>query len=120
MIIAIVKDLFFVAKINETALQANKKVTFIKDNATLNSFVSRLNGEIKDKVKVIIIDLNFNEISPFETIKKMKNNEKLKNAKIIGYCSHVQADLMKKAKELGAESMPKSLFTKRLPEIIKT
>lgn len=119
MILAIVKDLFFEAKINETALQTNKKVTFIKDNDVLKSLVSRLNDEIKNNIKAIIIDLNFNEINPFETIKKIKNNEKLKNAKIICYCSHVQTDLMKKAKELGAESMPKSLFTKKLGEILK-
>lgn len=119
MILAIVKDLFFGAKINETALQTNKKVTFIKDNNALESLVSRLNDETKNKIKAIIIDLNFNEISPFETIKKIKNNKKLKNAKIIGYCSHVQTDLMKKAKELGAESMPKSLFTKKLGDILK-
>lgn len=118
MILAIVKDLFFGAKINETALQANKKVTFIKDNNALESLVSVFKDETKNNIKVIIIDLNFNEINPLETIKKIKNNEKLKNAKIIGYCSHMQADLMKKAKELGAKSMPKSLFTKRLVEII--
>lgn len=120
MILAIVKDLFFGAKINETVLQTNKKVTFIKDSNALERLVSRLNGETKNKIEVIIIDLNFNEISPFETIKKIKNNEKLKNAKIICYCSHVQADLMKNAKELGADAMPKSLFTKKLGEIIKT
>jgi hypothetical protein len=31
----------------------------------------------------------------------------------------VQTDLIKKAKKLGAESIPKSLLTKKLPEIIK-
>ena len=67
---------------------------------------------------MIIIDLNFNEIIPLETIKKLKINEKLKNKRIITYCSHVQTELMDKARELGIEVMPRSLFTTKLKTLI--
>ena len=120
MIIAIVKDLFFISKIKETAEQLDKKVFFIKNNDELNNFFNKNNNTTNNEnIDLIIIDLNFNEINSLETIQKMKNNNNLKNKKIIGYCSHVQTELMNKAKELGIEVMPRSLFTEKLAYIIK-
>jgi len=48
----------------------------------------------------------------------LKNNGTLKNKKIIAYCSHVQTELMDKAKEFGIEVMPRSLFTKKLMDLL--
>ena len=109
-IIAIVKDLFFISKIKETAIQLNKKIFFIKNYDELNNFFDKIN----ENIELIIIDLNFNDIKPLETIQEIKSTETLKNKKIITYCSHVQTDLMNKAKEFGVEVMPRSLFTKEL------
>ena len=53
-IIAIVRDVFFAAKIKETANQLNLSVLFIYDNKELQ--------EVKDKPKLIIFDLNSNLI----------------------------------------------------------
>ena len=116
MIIAILKDLIFISKIKETAVQLNKTINFIKNYDELNNF---LDGKINyENIELIIIDLNFNEIMPLETIKKLKINEKLKNKRIITYCSHVQTELMDKARELGIEVMPRSLFTTKLKTLI--
>jgi len=119
MIIAIVKDLFFISKIKETAIQLNKKIDFIKNYNELNNFLNNIEIMNYENIDLIIIDLNFNDIKPLETILKLKNLEPLKNKKIISYCSHVQQDLMNKAKEMGIEVMPRSLFTKKLPTIIQ-
>lgn len=110
MIIALVKDLLFISKINESALQLNRNIIFIKNYNELDNF--------ENNIDLIIIDLNFNEIKPLETIKEIKTNEKLKNKKIIAYCSHVQTELMDKAREFGIEVMPRSLFTKKLKDIL--
>lgn len=118
MMLAIVKDLFFKAKINETALQLNKKIVFIKNKDELESLIKKLTDNTEEKAELIIIDLNFTEMEPFETIKKIQSHELFKNTKIIGYCSHVQTDILKMAKELGIEAMPKSLFSKRLHNLI--
>ena len=133
MILALVKDLFFISKIKETAVQLNKSIDFIKNYDELNNFFDKYNNTKKEKnnnqkntinnenknIKLIIIDLNFNEIDPLETIKEIKGNEKLKNKRIISFCSHVQIDLMNKAKEFGIEVMPRSLFTAKLISILK-
>jgi len=115
MIIAIVKDLFFISKIKETVIQLNKNIFFIKNYDELNNFFDKIN----ENIDLIIIDLNFSEIKPLETIKEIKSNETLKNKRIIGYCSHVETELMNKAKELGIEVMPRSLFNKKLGIMIK-
>jgi len=115
MIIAILKDLIFISKIKETAIQLNKNIFFIKNYDELNNFFDKIN----ENIDLIIIDLNFIEINPLETVQKIKSNETLKNKSIIGYCSHVQTELMDKAKEFGIEVMPRSLFTTNLKYIIK-
>ena len=112
MIVALVKDLFFISKIKESALHLNKNIFFIKNYNELNDLFDNNN------IDLIIVDLNFNEIKPLETIQKIKNNEKLKNKKIIAYCSHVETELMNKAKEFGIEVMPRSLFTKKLKDLL--
>jgi len=51
-------------------------------------------------------------------LKNIKKNNELKNIKIMSYCSHVDIDLISKAKEFGIEVIPRSLFAKKLAEII--
>ena len=114
MIVALVKDLFFIFKIEESALHLNKNIFFIKDYNELNDFFDKINNNID----LIIVDLNFEEIKPLETIQKIKYNKELKNKKIIAYCSHVETELMNKAKEFGIEVMPRSLFTKKLKDLL--
>ena len=120
MIISFVKDLFFVSKIKETSEQLNKENIFIKDYKDLRDFFNnvKINKSINDNNDLIIIDLNFKEIKPFELIKNLKENNELKNIKILSYCSHVDIDLISKAKEFGIEVIPRSLFAKKLAEII--
>lgn len=117
MIIAILKDLIFISKINETANQLNKTINYIKNDIELNKFLNEKSNF--ENIDLIILDLNFNEIKPLEIIKEIKNNESLKNKKIISYCSHVQTDLINDAKKLGIDVMPRSLFTDKLMSIIK-
>ncbi|MBI2673301.1 hypothetical protein HYX19_03510 [Candidatus Woesearchaeota archaeon] len=105
-IIAIVRDVFFAAKIKETANQLNLSVLFIYDNKELQ--------EVKDKPKLIIFDLNSNLIENFNLIKEF-------NVRTICYLSHTQIDLREKALEYGFnEIMPKSKFSFELPNILKS
>ncbi len=105
-IIAIIRDVFFAAKIKETANQLSLSVLFIYDNKELQ--------EVKDKPRIIILDLNSNMIEDFELIKKF-------GVRTICYLSHTQLDLRKKALEYGFEEiMPKSKFSFELPTILSS
>src|SRR5208283_3748049 len=88
-IFAFVDDLFFAAKIQETARKLNVKVEFAKDDKDLAERMLQ-NGE--EKPSLIIFDLNNANAKPLTLIPKLKSKLK-KGTSIIGFLSHVQGDL---------------------------
>lgn len=107
--VVLCNDLFFQSKIETTASLLGKPVKIISDKEALAS-------ALKENTNLIIWDLNagFNLV---DTAKLIKENSK---AKVIAYVSHVQTEVIKKAKELGIdEIMPRSAFTIKLPQILQ-
>jgi DNA-binding NarL/FixJ family response regulator len=92
-IFAFVDDLFFAAKIQETAR--------------------------KLKPSLIIFDLNHANVKPLTLIPKLKSKLK-KGTSIIGFLSHVQGDLKQKAHEVGCDMvLPRSAFSQNLPQLLR-
>jgi hypothetical protein len=115
-IFALVDDLFFLAKIQETARKLNVKVEFIKSEKDLGE---KEGAESEDKPSLIIVDLNSNNIKPLPTISKLRSKFK-KSTSIVGFVSHVQGDLKVKAQEAGCDVvMPRSAFSQNLPNILR-
>jgi hypothetical protein len=114
-IFAFVEDLFFQAKIQETARKLNVKIEFFKAEKDLTDRLKE-NGE--EKPSAIIFDLNNNSIKPLVMIPKLKS--KLKKTSIIGFLSHVQGDLKQKAHEVGCDMvLPRSAFSQNLPQLLR-
>jgi len=114
-IFAFVDDLFFQAKIQETARKLNVKVEFVKAESDLTERI-KLNGE--EKPSLIIFDLNSNSVKPLSLIPKLKS--KLKKTSVIGFLSHVQGDLKQKAHEAGCDMvLPRSAFSQNLPQLLR-
>jgi len=115
-IFAFVDDLFFLAKIQETARKMNVKVEFVKTEKDLQERLGQ-NGD--DKPSLIIFDLNNAAAKPLSTIPKLKS--KLKKAtNIIGFVSHVQGDLKMKAQEAGCDMvLPRSAFSQNLAHLLR-
>ena len=88
-IFAFVDDLFFQAKIQETARKLNVKVEFCKAEKELQDHMKE-NGE--EKPSLIIFDMNNVNAKPLTLIPKLKTKLK-KGTSIIGFLSHVQGDL---------------------------
>src|SRR5579864_2269932 len=115
-VFAFVDDLFFLAKIQETARKLNVKVEFVKDDKDLTDRVLQ-NGE--EKPSLIIFDLNNNSVKPLTLIPKLKSKLK-KGTSIIGFLSHVQGDLKQKAHEVGCDMvLPRSAFSQNLPQLLR-
>jgi CheY-like chemotaxis protein len=115
-IFAFVDDLFFLAKIQETARKLNVKVEFVKNDKELMERVEQ-NGE--EKPSLIIFDLNHNTVKPLSLIPKLKSRLK-KGTSIIGFLSHVQGDLKQKAHEVGCDMvLPRSAFSQNLPQLLR-
>ena len=115
-IFAFVDDLFFLAKIQETARKMNVKVEFVKTDKDLFDKM-QLNGE--EKPSLIIFDLNNANAKPLTLIPKLKSKLK-KSTSIIGFLSHVQGDLKQKAHEVGCDMvLPRSAFSQNLPNLLR-
>lgn len=114
-IYAFVDDLFFIAKIQETARKLNIKVEFVKgDKEVVDTITSA-----EEKPSLIIFDLNSTSGKPLTVIPKLK--AKLKKAtNIIGFLSHLQSELKMKAQEAGCDMvLPRSAFSQNLPQLLR-
>ncbi len=114
-IYAFIEDLFFLAKIQETARKLNVKVQFVKTDKELFERVEA-SGE---KPSLIIFDLNNHVANPLKTIPKLKKELK-KDTNILGFVSHIQGDLKLKAIEAGCDTVvPRSAFSQNLPNLLR-
>ena len=115
-IFAFVDDLFFLAKIQETARKMNVKVEFVKTDKDLYERMGQNGG---DKPALIIFDLNSATAKPLTMIPKLKTKFK-KATNFIGFVSHVQGDLKLKAQEAGCDMVvPRSAFSQNLAQILR-
>lgn len=116
-IFAFIDDLFFVAKMNETARKLNVKVEFVKDEKVFLERLEQMPEE--EKPSLIIVDLNSNSIKPLPLIAKLRAKVK-KGTSIVGFLSHLQGELKLKAQEAGADVvMPRSAFSQGLPVMLR-
>jgi PleD family two-component response regulator len=112
-IVAVLNDLFFTVKINESAKRAGFPVTFVKSEPDVLA-------QAAEKPPLIIFDLNYSGVDPLSLIRKLKSGEETKGINIIGYVSHVQGDLKQAAQEAGCDMvMARSAFSQNLPQILK-
>lgn len=115
-IFAFIDDLFFLAKIQETARKLNVKVEFVKSDKDL---YDRMGESGDGPPSLIIFDLNNAGIKPLTMIPKLKSKFK-KATNIIGFVSHVQGDLKLKAQEAGCDMVvPRSAFSQNLAQLLR-
>ncbi|HVJ08963.1 MAG TPA: hypothetical protein VM554_11305 [Acidisarcina sp.] len=116
-IFCFIDDLFFLAKIQETARKLGVKVGFVKAEKDI---VARLSDTPEDeRPSLIIFDLNNANAKPLSLIPKFKSKLK-KGTSVIGFLSHLQSDLKAKAIEAGCDTvMPRSAFSQNLPNLLR-
>jgi hypothetical protein len=112
-----IEDLFFNAKITETARKLGVKVAFIKNEK--EAIAELTGGEEADRPGLIVFDLNNANAKPLTLIPKLKAKLK-KSTSIIGFLSHLQGDLKAKAVEAGCDTvMPRAAFSQNLPNLLR-
>ena len=112
-----IEDLFFNAKIKETARKLGVKVAFVKNDKEV--FTELTSGEEADRPNLIVFDLNNANAKPLTLIPKLKSKLK-KSTSIIGFLSHLQGDLKAKAVEAGCDTvMPRAAFSQNLPNLLR-
>jgi PleD family two-component response regulator len=114
-VIAAVDDMFFAAKIRAVAEHLGVRVRFIR------SADEALAAAREDVPSLILADLHAQKCDPFILAEQLKADETLRAVPLIGFFSHVQTELQQRAEQAGYDRvMPRSAFSKRLPEILES
>ena len=112
-----IEDLFFIAKIQETARKLGVKVAFVKNEK--DAIAALTAGEEEDLPGLIVFDLNNANAKPLTLIPKLKAKLK-RSTSIVGFLSHLQGDLKAKAVEAGCDTvMPRAAFSQNLPNLLR-
>jgi len=114
MILAAVDDLMFKVKIVETAKQVGARV------ATASTAEDALARARAQRPGLIILDLHSAACAPLELLKALKADPDLQAVPVIGYFSHVEREVGRRAQEAGCDQvLPRSAFSARLPDILR-
>ena len=112
-VLAVVDDLFFAAKIGQTAKLAGVPVAFANSEQGVLEFAP-------SKPSLIIVDLNLSGGKALPLIARLKSHPDLKQTSLLGFVSHVQGELKVKAQEAGCDMvLARSSFSQNLPQILK-
>ncbi len=112
-VLAVLSDLMFRVKIEEAAKRAGLQTIFVQSQADALS-------QAREGPAVIIFDLNCAQTEPLDTIRKLKASDETKAINLVGYVSHVQADLKQAAQDEGCDVVvARSAFSQNLPTILR-
>ncbi|MGD1100430.1 MAG: response regulator [Terriglobia bacterium] len=113
-IVAMVEDLFFLAKIRETAKAVG--VTVVTGDARRGSAAIA-----EAQPQAIILDPNFPGLPSLDWIRALKADPTTRPIRIVGFVSHVQEQLISAARDAGCDSvMSRSAFTQQLPNLLRS
>ena len=109
-VLALIDDLFFQAKLLETAKQVGVELRACTTPDALDAEIA------KAEPKLVVVDLNARS-NPLEAIGRVQASGR--QIPLIGFLSHVQADLAERARAAGcSDVMPRSKFTQNLATIL--
>ncbi len=113
MVLALVEDLIFLSKIQETA-----KILGVTVQTTSPSVIeaqARANPGCG-----LLVDLNHRSGDVLAQIQSLKSDPASALIRVVGFLSHVQTDLAASARAAGCDMvLARSAFVKQLPEFLK-
>jgi CheY-like chemotaxis protein len=112
-LLAVVDDLFFLAKIQHTA----KLLGVAVETVTPGKLADRA---AQAPVRGVLLDLNHRSGSALDALRAIKADAKVGRTPVVGFLSHVQADLAAAAREAGCDLvLARSAFSQKLPELLR-
>ncbi|HXJ91940.1 MAG TPA: response regulator [Terriglobia bacterium] len=115
-VIAVVDDLFFAVKIREAAQQTGVAI----DIVSAPKFWAALETHAGEgSIEAVILDLN--STAALGVIGKLKAAAQTRSLPVVGFVSHVAADVITSARAAGCDQvLARSAFTKQLPELLRS
>ena len=112
-ILAVVEDIFFLAKIHQTARQLGIAVESVAPDALREKLT-------QDGASAILLDLNHRSGKAIAVLEGLKDNPATRPITIVAFLSHVQTDLAQAAHAAGCERvMARSAFSQQLPMLLR-
>lgn len=113
-VMAVLDDLFFGAKLQETAQRLAVPLILVRAPQDVPSAIRR------HRPALVIVDLQSETCTPLEVIRGIKADPDLRTTPVLGYVSHVREDLKTAAADAGCdEVLARSAFSARLPDILQ-
>jgi DNA-binding NarL/FixJ family response regulator len=113
MILILVEDLLFLSKIEQTARQVGVALEAVDPQAAAERVA-------QGAVSGVIVDLNHRSGLALGVVQALKTSPSTRRFRIVGFLSHVQADLAASAREAGWDLvLPRSAFSQRLPRLLE-
>lgn len=110
--LALVRDLFFRSKLDALANQLGATIVYAAD---LEAAAARI---AESMPTVVMVDLNDASFPPDRTVAIL--SAAAPGARVIGFASHVDLKALKGARSAGfSETLSRSEFTARLPELLR-
>jgi CheY-like chemotaxis protein len=113
MILVVADDLLFRSKISTVAKSLG---VVVRAATTPEAAIERATA---DAPTLVLLDLDGQRPGPFEVLQRFASDPGLRALRTLGFVSHVHADLVRKARELGIGSvMARSAFVTELPALL--
>jgi CheY-like chemotaxis protein len=110
-VLALVDDLFFQAKLAETARQAGVTLQTVTNGEALANAVAA------QTPRLVLVDLNARQ-GPLNAVQQLKASAD--GVPIVGFLSHVQTELAEQALAAGcSQVLPRSRLSAELPSILQ-
>jgi PleD family two-component response regulator len=111
-VIALVDDLFWKARLLETAKATGATMALVSDPAQLTVKCA------EHKPDIVFVDLALRK-DPFGAIRAFKDTAETAGVPVVGYFEHMRTDLHKRGKEAGIETLiARSTFTEKLASFL--
>jgi CheY-like chemotaxis protein len=111
-VIGVLSDLMFMVKIQEAAKRTGLEAVFVKSKQEALE-------QAKLQPAVMILDLSGATVDALDLIDELKTGD-TRTIHLLGFVSHVQADLKRSAQEKGCDMViARSAFSQNLPAILK-
>lgn len=117
-VLALVDDLFFQAKLAETAQKLGVNLKTVSTGAALVETLQNAGGAAGSaQPRLVVVDLNARQ-GALEAIEQLQRSGN--SVPVIGFLSHVQTELAERARAAGCKQvMARSSFTMNLSEILR-
>jgi CheY-like chemotaxis protein len=113
-VVAIVDDMFFASKIRATAESLGVEIAFPRTRE------SALEKITQTQPKLIVADLQNQRFDVIEFCSELKTNEQIRAVPLLGFFSHVEVELQRRATNAGFDRVvPRSVFARELASILR-